>query len=215
MLLELNRLKAMPEIYDKKLFNYLYSKTSNLRNKLARQIDCRRFGVEYEDILSSFDIKFIFVFNKFHKEPEEILLGMMLNSLKNFKCRILRSAYTNKFSQNILRVDDILTKDDHLSEDHPHYSNKHDYQAQLMQFMKTHLSMNAYTVFEVKLNPPPYMHCRLNTHQNANLQKIPDQLILEYFDLGESEKAYKYLDTLKKEIRNTINFAKIHFKDNL
>ena len=210
-MLELNRLKPMPEVYSKPLFNKIYAKTENLRKKLASQIDCRRFGLCYEDILASFDVKFIFVFSKFHEEPENVLLAMMLNSLQNFKCRILRSAYTKKFSQNILQVDDILTLEDNLTEEHPININTQNYQQQLMDFMKANLSENSYAVFELKLNPPPYIHHKLNTSVDANIQKIPDHIILDYFDLGHSQKAYKYLDAIKKEIRNTINYAKAHF----
>jgi len=213
-MLELNRLKPMPEVYDKQLFNTLYGKTENLRRKLASQIDCRRFGVSYEDILAEFDVKFIFVFNKFHEKPENILLGMMLNSLKNFKCRILRSAYTKKFSQNILQVDDVTTLEDNLYNSQPTTIDAHNYSEDLMGYMKEHLSMDAYSVLEIKLNPPPYIHNKLNTTKDSNLQKVPDHLILDYFDLGDSDQAYKYLSLLKKEIRNTINNAKTHFSNN-
>lgn len=210
-MLELNRLQPMPEIYDRKLFNSLYDRTQNLRNKLAGQIDCRRFGLPHEDILAMFDVKFIFVFTKNHTKPENILLATMLNSLQNFKCRILRSAYTKKFSQNIEHVDDVITLEENLSEEHPINLDTHNYAEQMMDFMRINLSSNAYAILELKLNPPPYIQRKLNISPDANLQKIPDHLILDYFDLGQSPKAYKYLETLKKEIKGAISYAKVHF----
>ncbi len=207
-MLELERLQPMPADYDKELFNQLYSKTNNLRRKLASEIDANRFGLCYEDILSFFDVKFIFVFTKHYKEPENILLGFILNSLKNFKCRILRSAYTTKFSQHIMSTDSVLTLEDDFHESHPVEDIHRQRLQTLMDFMKEHLSMNAYTVFELQLNPPPYIHAKLNTSVDANLRKIPDHIILDYLDLGNGPKAYKYLESLKKEIKHTIAYAK-------
>lgn len=214
MQLELNRLKPMPDTYDKKLFNDIYQKTEGLRKKLASQIDCRRFGLTYEDILAAFDVKFIFVFEKFHKESENKLLAMMLNALQNFKCRILRSAYTKKFSQNIVQVDNLIVLEDNLIEDHPSNFDQLNYFNDLLTFMRGYLSQNAYLLFEIKLNPPLYIQNKLNTHPDANIHKIPDHLILDYLDLGYTEKSYKYLETLKKEIRNGINAAKANFNKN-
>lgn len=211
---ELNRLKPMPEVYDKSLFNKLYGKTENLRKKLARQIDPNRFGVTYEDILAAFDVKFIFVFEKNHERSENELTARMLNALQNFKCRILRSAYTIKYSQKIMQVENVLTLEDYLMEDHPvNSSSQNNYFNEMMDFMKNYLSDNAYSILEIKLNPPPYIQSKLNMTPDSNIQKIPDHIILDYFGLGTGKKAYKYLNTLKKEISNAVNCAKAHFSN--
>lgn len=209
-MLELNRLRTMPDSYDPKLFNKLYSRTENLRQKLARGIDPNRFGLSHEDVVSFFDIKFIFVFSKHHEKGEEICLGFILNSLRNFKCRILRAAYTVKFSQRIASIDNLITLEDHLPSTE-YQEPGHSYQEKLMNYMRDHLSSNAFLVLDIKLNPPPYILKRVNTSVDSNLQKIPDQLILDYLGLGESEKSYKYLDSLKKEIKNAIVYAKEYF----
>lgn len=214
--MEENRLTPMIEGYDPKVFNKLYSKTDNLRRKLTSEIDHRRFGLSYEDILSWFDVKFIFAFNKYYdKYNEDILLGHLIRSLQFFKQRILRSAYTQKYSQSIVQVESIITLEDSLTENHPGDESNHDYAGELKEFMKSHLSANAYELLDVQLNPPPYILSKLNTHRDANLQKIPDEILLDYFDLGVSDRAYKYLGNLKKEIRNTINYAKLHFNNQL
>ena len=74
--------------------------------------------------------------------------------------------------------------------------------------MKDHLSENAFALLDLQLNPTPYILHRVNLDKDSNLQKIPDDLLLEYFDLGYSDRAYRYLAQLKKEIRNAINYAK-------
>ena len=72
--MELHRLKPMESGYDSSLFNKLYKETAPLRKSLARQIDSRRFGVSDDVILSWFDDKFMFVFNKHFKDKEVDIL---------------------------------------------------------------------------------------------------------------------------------------------
>lgn len=206
--MEEHRLQPMPSNYDPVVFNKLFSKTEGLRHKLASEINHHRFGLSHEDIVSFFNTKFIFVFAKYYNEPEEKLLAHILNALKNFKCRILRNAYTIKHSQSIVEADSVVylsnTAMDNIDRDY--YFNR------LMDFMRQHLSENAFIILQVQLNPPPYILQRINPGKEANLQKIPDQLILEYFDLGNGYKANKYLTDIKKEIRHGINYAKSYFR---
>ena len=83
--MELHRLKPMESGYDSQLFNKLYKETTQLRKSLARQIDSRRFGVSDDVILSWFDDKFMFVFNKHFKDKEvDVLRGFIINSLQTF-----------------------------------------------------------------------------------------------------------------------------------
>ena len=77
--MELHRLTAMDSSYDKQLFNKIYKDTELLRKSLANQIDTRRFGVTSDIILSWFDDKFIFVFNKhFQNKTPEVLKGFII-----------------------------------------------------------------------------------------------------------------------------------------
>lgn len=210
--MEENRLKPMIEGYDEQLFNTLFKKTDSLRKKLASGIDAKRFGVEFEDVVSWFNTKFIFVFTKYYDNPENILLGYIINSLQTYKNRILRKAYTTQFSQTIISTDDVFTYQAHLSEEQQ--SPKDTYYTELMQFMKRHLSDNAYCLLEVQLNPPPFIISRQIENDNERIHKIPDQLLLEYFDLGLTNKSYIYLESLKKEIKKATQYAKEYFKNN-
>lgn len=202
----------MAEGYDVQLFNQLYKDTEGLRKKLASGIDCRRFGLPYDEVLSFFDVKFIYTFNKYHDEPANILKAQIIKSLQNFKQRILRKAYTVKHSQNIVSVETLLTYDENLIEEHPENDPRDYYYNTIMKFMEGHLSENAFLIFQVQLNPPPFVLKRINPGEDKDLQKIPDEVLLEYFDLGFTEKSYKYLTHLKKEIRNAIAYAKVKFK---
>jgi hypothetical protein len=203
-MLEVSRLKPMAPDYDEQLFNRLYSETKPLRIKLAKGIDCRRFGLFFDDILSFFDVKFIFVFNKHYNEPPEKLKAFIINALTNFKQRILRAAYTMKFSQNIVSFEEICTNEDFVEEK----SYRDHYYEKMMTFMRCKLSDNAYTLLEVQLNPPPYILRKINPGKDKGLQKIPDHVLLEYFDLGQGVNAYKLLGRLRKEIRQAIHQAK-------
>lgn len=206
--MEESRLTPMVEGYDPAMFNRLYQKTEALRRKLAKGIDHRRFGVDNEEIISWFTVKFIFAYNKYCKKyNEDILLGHMIRAMQFMKCRIIKSAYTVKYSQSIVEytgnephgIDDPL-------EDREYYYEK------LMTFMKINLSDNAYMLLQLQLNPPPYILRRLTEKSITTIQKIPDELIAEYFDLGFSDEAFKYVEALKKEIKQAIGIAKCEFR---
>lgn len=210
--MEENRLKPMPIGYDEKMFNSLYKKTEPLRKKLASQIDSRRFGLSYEDILSFFDVKFLFTFEKYHQQDEGILLGNIINSLSNFKCRILRMAYTQKFSQSISPLEDH-SDINHLVDSSD--DGNHDFRlSKVMTMMKLTLSDNAYSLLEVQLNPPPFILEKLKERGFKNFNRIPEDILLDYFDLGTGPKARKFLDNLKKEIKIATNYCKNHFHKN-
>lgn len=209
--MEESRLKPMVAGYDKEMFNRLFSKTENLRKKLASEIDPNRFGVCYCDIVSFFDIKFIYVFNKYYpRHTEGVLLGHLINALKLFKFRILRSAYILKHNHKKVDIDSVITYEENLVDNSDPYKDKNNYLPVLMDFLKRHLSDNAYLLLEVQLNPPPFILCKINPGEDSSLQKIPDQVYLEYLNLGLSDNSYKYLKYLKNEIKDAINYAKVN-----
>lgn len=209
--MEEQRLKPMVEDYNPELFNELYKKTEGLRRNLASGIDARRFGVDHEEILSWFTVKFIFAYNKYCKKyNKDVLLGHMIKSMQFFKCRIIKAAYTVKFSQSIVEYEgnehnNILLDDPREERDF--------YYEKLTIFMKNNLSDNAYMLLQLQLNPPPYILRRLNEKGIPTIHKIPDDLVAEYFDLGNSSKAFRYINDFKKEINNAILLAKTHFRN--
>ena len=99
--MESHRLKPMVDGYDEKLFNKIYQDTELLRKKLTYQIDARKFGFDQNEIYSWFNVKLIFTFNRYYNESTpEILKAKIINSLQNFKNRIIKLSYSLKNSVN-------------------------------------------------------------------------------------------------------------------
>lgn len=216
---EAHRLKPMSENYDVQLFNTLYEKTKNLRRSLVNGIDCRRFGLPPEEILSWFDIKFIHAFNKYHEKfNSEVLLGHIINALKLYKSRVIRQSYTKAcdIHKCTISLEAYHTDEDELPElqENPTEAFHSHYYYVLADFLKQRLSDDAFYLWEFELNPPPYVLRRMNELGCKNLQKIPTEVLLEYFELGFGKKAYKYLANLQAEIKSGIDASKKHFRRN-
>ena len=209
--MELHRLKPMDQSYDSKLFNQLYKETESLRKSLANQIDCRRYGVSKDIILSWFDDKFIFVFNKHFKDKDpDVLKGFLISSLQMFKYRVLRKAYGKQAEDftstveldgeseliNIIPIDNEIQGEELFLE-------------MALDFMKNKLSDDAFFIMNLELNPPPYIINRVN----STTAKIPSHILADYMDLGISNKAIKYINQLRKEIRIGTTMAREHFSN--
>lgn len=209
--MELHRLKPMEKGYDSQLFNKLYKETTQLRKSLARQIDSRRYGVTDDVVLSWFDDKFMFVFNKHFKDKEEdVLRGFIINSLQTFKFRVLRKAYSQQAEFYTSTVDldgerDLINIIPVSSE----LNSEELFLEMAKTFMKEKLSDDAYFLFNLELNPPPYI---LNQLKDCST-KIASKLFAEYLGLGNSNKALKYINSLRSEIRETTKMAREHFSN--
>ena len=207
--MEIHRLKPMQEDYDKDLFEKLYLSTENLRNSLARQINPRLYGVSQDIIKSWFDDKFIYVFNKYYGTMDESTLkGYIINSLKTFKFRVLRQAYsknnmfgdTQSIEDNVKYVNIIPDEDD---------SEEYSFLMGLaLNFLKQKLSTDAYLVLDIDLNPPPYISKKIPSIKT----KIPAKLIAEYLDLEVCQDSIQYINLLRKEISISIDQAHQYFK---
>ena len=154
--MEIHRLKPMKENYDESLFNKLYKETEQLRNYLTFQIDSRRYGVTPDIIKSWFDDKFIWVFNKYYGDiTNDQLKGRIINSLKTFKFRMLRKAYSKyNIYNNEVRLEgehnliNIIPMDNEIS-DHELFLEM------ALKYLKKNLCDDAFLVLELDLNPPP------------------------------------------------------------
>ena len=206
--MEEHRLTPMNPNYDKELFNSLFKETEKLRNKLVYEIDHRRFGLESRDIKSWFDIKFVYVFNKYadkYQDPN-ILKAHIIQSLAFFKCRILRKAYTEE-SLHILEnisLDDSQETMSRLDEE----SQYDDRLESVLAFFKKELTDIAYDIFLLKLYPPEFITTNLACQKNFN--KIPQSLIAEFFDIPEST-----VKRALKSIKETTHRAKYLLPDML
>lgn len=210
--MEENRLKPMVD-YDPLVFNDIFKKTLKLKHKLASGIDHTRFGLTHEDMVSFLDIKLIYVFNKYyHVHEPPVLLGHVIRGLQMMKNRILRAAYTKQFTQNIIEMGESEEYDNILHDDSLHNNNKDLFYDLALSFMEKNLSENAYELFQIQLNPPPYILRRLE-EEGIKQTKIPSQVMAEYFDMDISNKSLNYIDELKQEINLAISHARDHFAD--
>jgi len=205
--MEENRLRPMPSNYDLKLFVDIYKKTGQLRKKLAWQIDPNRFGVDYKEVLSWFDVKFIHTFSKYHdKKDPELLKAYIISSLQFFKQRILRFSYSQKAQiHNTVDVEDM----GNLSVEEPKIDDNKTLLNLSLGVLKSKLSRDAYGVLMIELNPPLYIVACL-TDQGKSLTKIPSQLIAGYLGWNEKE-GIKKVGICREEIRNAIVEAKEYF----
>jgi hypothetical protein len=208
--MEIHRLKPLKDGFDETLFNRLFKETHNLRNSLTYQIDSRKFGVTPDIINSWFTDKFIWVFSKYHEDLEEgQLKGRIINSLKTFKYRILRKAYS-KYNINInqVRLDDhhdltnIIPSKEEIGD--------HDLFLEMaLKYLKKNLSDDAFLVLELELNPPPFI---LSNIKNPNT-KIPANLIAEYLGIPINKDSINFIRDLRREKDYWIEEAKSHFSD--
>lgn len=207
--MEENRLKPMGD-YDVSLFNEIYNKVYNLKKKLARNIDHRRFGVDFDEIVSWFDVKFIYAFNKYHKQVEpDLLQAYIIKSLQLYKFRIMRSAYTVKHTQDIIPVEDY-TELEKWELETPFDNPKQEMLDEVLSFLKEIISDDAALVLEVTLNPPPFILSRMDKGLRKS-KKIPNPLIAEYLGLGTSAAELNYIQSLRVEVDKAIEVARTHF----
>lgn len=207
--MEIHRLKPMKPDFPTGLFNQLYKETEQLRRTLVYQIDSRRYGVTKDIVHSWFDDKFLFVFNKhFEDMDKDILKGTLINSLMNFKMRVLRKAYSveGEFHNSSVSLDgefdliNTIKTEDEITNGNGKL---------LDDYMRANLSDNAYMLFRIQMDIPPYI---LNRLTNIN-SRITNDLLIEYLDInkGSYEKSIKYIKNLKTEINKSIKAAKEHF----
>lgn len=198
----------MKEGYDETLFEELYHKTKHLRNALIYNIDCRRFGVTRDEVSSWFDDKFIYVFNKYYGEKDnEMLLGYLINSLKQFKNRVLRKAYQESIYENIIRWDetDLINIIPDKEED----PDREVLLGLMDAFFRKRLSKEAYQVFSIELNPPIYI---INRIKNSS-SHIPAWLIADFLNWPDTKYTLKLINKFRKEIEKVTLEARVHFAE--
>lgn len=209
--MEHHRLTQMPEGYDQKLFNEIYDQTKLLRRKLTSQIDCRRFGVDYQEILSWFDVKFIHAFCKYYGTMEpNILKGHIISSLQFFKNRILRFSYSQKAQvHNTIDIQEVYSARE--TQIDPNYDEQQLYLQIALKFIKARVSNEAYRILEIELNPPHYILEQLSDQNKPSHTKIPSNLLADYLGFGTDDRSVRLVNTLRKEVQGAVMEAQQHF----
>lgn len=208
--MELNRLKELPSNFNTELFNKLYKETQGLRVNLSKQIDERRYGVSKDIVLSWFDDKFIFVFNKYFEEREEKHLKYsLIQALQFFKCRILRKAYTgeSEIYSNVINLSDDDSRDlINIIPDSTEPDNKTLFLELAMGFFKQRLSEDALLILDLQIDPPQYL-----IERSRSKNHITSKLLVQYLDLDMTKSNVKYIDSIKDQITKYTKEAQEYF----
>lgn len=198
----------MQEGYDQALFNSIYKDTQRLRIKLARGINPDLYGLCYDDILSSFDVKFIFTFNKYYGTiTSGQLKGRIIQALQFFKCRILRYSQTGKGEiHNTLDISDFYSIESHEFTEPQNLEGDHSFE-DLLKLVKGRISSLSYTVLSIDYHPPLYIMTRLGDKKPQN--KISNELIALYLGLEFNKETDNLLNLARREYRKLLNKIKV------
>lgn len=207
---ELHRLKTMQENYDQQMFLRLYKVCKPVIRNLTKQIDYKRYNLTPDIISSYFWDKMLYVFNKYYGTcSEEHLKARILASLSTFKNKLLRSAYGEQaeYNQSLFKLDDLFDNDKELEDDSEEGKAKSEMLEMMYDYMKEHLSMDAYMIFEVLLTPPPYIKERIK-----DSGRITNLLLVEFFDMPKTNSSVKYISELRSDIQYWEDRAKEELK---
>lgn len=207
---ELHRLKTMQENYDQQMFLRLYKVCKPVIRNLTKQIDYKRYNLTPDIISSYFWDKMLYVFNKYYGTcSEEHLKARILASLSTFKNKLLRSAYGEQaeYNQALFKLDDLFDNDKELEDDSEEEKAKSEMLDMMYNYMKEHLSMDAYMIFEVLLTPPPYIKERVKDNG-----RITNLLLVEFFDMPKTNSSVKYISELRSDIQYWEDRAKEELK---
>lgn len=207
---ELHRLKTMQENYDQQMFLRLYKICKPVIRNLTKQIDYKRYNLTPDIISSYFWDKMLYVFNRYYGTcSEEHLKARILASLSTFKNKLLRSAYGEQaeYNQSLFKLDDLFDNDKELEDDSEEEKAKSEMLEMMYDYMKEHLSIDAYMVFEVLLTPPPYIKERIK-----DSRRITNLLLVEFFDMPKTNSSVKYISELRSDIQYWEDRAKEELK---
>jgi hypothetical protein len=213
--MEHHRLQPMGD-YPVELFEKLYKQTHGLRRKLASQIDPRKFGVDYNEVLSWFDVKFIFLFSKYWETQRERLLGYIISGLTTYKRRITINSYQERWRDyaNNLDVDSLWDNPITLDDNDEYALKREFYMEHLDNFMKSNLSTDAYLLFNIQLTPPPFIHETMKLYGLKHNALIPCKIIADYLGLDPNQSSIAYIEGLRLEVKDVQHKCAQHFKQN-
>lgn len=207
---EINRLKELPEDYDYELFNHYYKGMTPLIRKLAKNIDHRRFNVSKDIVISYFYDKLLYVFRKYYHlstENPEKFKATIISSLQLFKSRLLINAYSQQsvdFNANLASFEDCFES---AKEDLPEISEEERYKREKIEeihdYMRTHVSTDAYLLFQIQMSPPPFFFSK-----NKKEPELTCSTLLDFFELPKTRCYIKYITQLKAEIKSAIDSMK-------
>lgn len=213
---ESHRLKQMPDNYDLAVFEKIYKETAALRHKLAFKIDNRRFGVDKQEIIQWFDIKFIHAFCQFHEKYDASnignLKGYIINALTTYQYRVMAMAYKQEFANHHTQLDITELTDETEIISNPEYDTKNDTLLEkAMDYLKSILSEDAYTVLQVELQRPQWIVDYMEDRGCKPNASIPNNIIADYLGFPKGQAYIQYVGELRKEIKRGISLSAEYF----
>jgi hypothetical protein len=207
---ESHRLKPMGN-YDQALFNKLFKEVTPLMKKISRQIDCRRYGVEQQDILSWVQTKFIFIFQRYHDTEPKYLKGYIIRGLQMYAMRLMSQAYQEKYASKLstLDISDLYDEAEILTDEDPDAVEfRQSLLTKALKFLKGNLSDNAFLILQTEIDLPAYIRREMDDLGKSPNSKIPTELLAEYFGMDNKE-GIRRLRNLRREISEAIEEASL------
>ena len=203
---ELERLKDLGD-YDIIEFNKLYKVCTPLIKRLTANIDNRRQNVSKDIVKSYFWDKFLYIYGKYHNQYEyEQLKASLLVGLKKYSYKLMREGYSMKagFNQSLVSFEDLF---DDSKEDIMDEPNDSDYQLNLLNdFMRSRLTPDEYIIYQIILDPPPFIKVRMEEESKGKLSILQ---IIDFFEFERTRRVYRYLNDMKTKVLLTLKEAKL------
>lgn len=207
---EIHRLKEFQHV-DNDLFNKMYKICKPLINKLARSIDSRRYNVSPDIIRDYFWDKFMYVYNKYQDEyEEERLKATLISSIRTFKNKLLRNAYTQQaeFNQELTSFEQVFEAGREWEDDTEETEYKEDLSIRFNEYLQQKLTEDEYLLFRTELEPPQY----LIDKKNESHGKISVLHLIDFFELPRNKRSASRISEMRKHIKEVLENAATEFK---
>lgn len=206
---ELRRLKELKD-YNEVEFNKLYKICTPLIKQLVRNIDHRRLNVSQDIVKSYFYDKFLYIYTKYHKVHDyDRLKGDLLVGLKKYSYKLMREGYTQKaeFNQSLVSFENLYddSKEDIMDEVG---SEETDLDI-LNRYMREHLTDDEYIIYEIILDPPPFIAIRMEDESKGKLSILH---LIDFFEFPRTRRAYHHFNKLKTKVLLTLEEAKLDLR---
>lgn len=208
--MEDHRLKVMEE-YDYALFKQLYKETKPLRNRLASEINPRQLGLlTKEDVLAEFDVKLIFIFDKYKDQMSpQLLKGHILSGLQLYKSRLLRGSMTRSYEvvRGSSSLEDSLIQIPELDED----ESKEPMFEGMMEYLRNNLTPDEFLIMCCDAEPPIYIRTKME-EMSPIPKKVPPVFIAEYLDWAINPTTLSHIERCRKRVASVVKSAEYRVK---
>lgn len=203
---ELHRVKPFTENSEER-FEKLYKACRPLVKSLTSQINPRRYGVDSSIIQSYFWDKLMYVYNRYKDEYEDDQLkATILASLKTYKNKLLRSAYSqqSEFNQSCTSFEVLYEGNKEFIDDNEEAEYKDSKLLELRQYLLKNLTSEEYLLFQTELNPPPYLKEKMVESRG----RISILHLIDFFELPRDKRSQQMITQMRNNIKNTLEIAK-------